>query len=151
MSKEFRYIVRFEGTDLDGNLTIHQGLSRIKGVGQRLAFAVLNAAKIDPLTRVGFMPEDDFNKIKSILNNPLENGIPRWLLNRQKDYATGQDLHIIGSNLFLANKGDIDREKKLRTWRGVRHQLGLKVRGQRTKTTGRSGRTVGVSRKKVRK
>ncbi|MEM2885380.1 MAG: 30S ribosomal protein S13, partial [Thermoproteota archaeon] len=34
-------------------------------------------------------------------------------------------------------------------WKGLRHSLGLKVRGQRTKTTGREGRTLGVSRRAV--
>jgi small subunit ribosomal protein S13 len=38
--------------------------------------------------------------------------------------------------------------KKIRAYRGLRHERGLKVRGQRTKSTGRRGSTVGVSRKK---
>jgi small subunit ribosomal protein S13 len=151
MSKEFRYIIRFEGSDLDGNLTIHQGLSKVKGIGRRLSAAILNVAKVDPLTRVGYISDEELERIKQVLSNPLENGIPAWLLNRQKDYTSGNDVHLLGSDLFLANKSDIDRQKKLRTWKGVRHQMGLKVRGQRTKTTARHGRTIGVSRKKLRK
>ena len=150
MSKEFRYIIRFEGTDLDGNKTIHQALAGVKGVGRRFAFAVIQNAKVDPLARVGYISDDDLKKIKSVLDAPLENGIPNWMLNRRKDYKSGKDIQILGSDLFLANKADIDRQKKLRTWRGIRHSLGLKVRGQRTKTTARSGRTVGVSRKNLR-
>jgi small subunit ribosomal protein S13 len=37
--------------------------------------------------------------------------------------------------------------KDIRTWKGIRHSLGLKVRGQRTRTTGRSGKAVGVKKK----
>ncbi|MEM4165256.1 MAG: 30S ribosomal protein S13 [Nitrososphaerales archaeon] len=50
----------------------------------------------------------------------------------------------MGADLELAVKNDIEREKMVGSWRGIRHSLGLKVRGQRTRTTGRKGRTVGV-------
>ena len=51
---------------------------------------------------------------------------------------------------FLDNKlrEDLERLKKIRAHRGLRHYWGVRVRGQHTKTTGRRGRTVGVSKKK---
>ncbi|MHA1722752.1 MAG: 30S ribosomal protein S13, partial [Candidatus Baldrarchaeia archaeon] len=52
------------------------------------------------------------------------------------------------SDLVLTIKSDIDRMKKIKSWKGIRHALGLKVRGQRTRTTGRGGRTIGVTKKK---
>jgi small subunit ribosomal protein S13 len=51
--------------------------------------------------------------------------------------------------LTLSTKTDIDFMTDIRTWKGVRHSLGLKVRGQRTRTTGRKGRAVGVAKKIV--
>jgi small subunit ribosomal protein S18e len=45
-------------------------------------------------------------------------------------------------------RDDLERMKKVRAHRGVRHMLGLRVRGQHTCTTGRGGKTMGVSRKK---
>ena len=39
--------------------------------------------------------------------------------------------------------------KEIRNWRGIRHALGLKVRGQRTRTSGRSGKAVGVKKKAI--
>jgi small subunit ribosomal protein S13 len=54
---------------------------------------------------------------------------------------------LIGPDLTLRTKADIDFVKEIRTWKGVRHSLGLKVRGQRTKSTGRKGRAVGVKKK----
>jgi small subunit ribosomal protein S13 len=69
------------------------------------------------------------------------------MFNRRKDLETGRDEHLIGPDLVLRNKADIDFMRDIRTWKGVRHSLGLKVRGQRTKTTGRKGRAVGVRKK----
>ncbi|KAL0150887.1 hypothetical protein M9458_053806, partial [Cirrhinus mrigala] len=60
----------------------------------------------------------------------------------------------VGSPQVLANgldnklREDLERLKKIRAHRGLRHFWGLRVRGQHTKTTGRRGRTVGVSKKK---
>jgi len=70
-------------------------------------------------------------------------------LNRRRDLKTGKDLHLHGSDLVLTIKEDIEREKKIKSWRGVRHSLGLKVRGQRTKTTGRKHAAVGVLRRAI--
>ena len=62
---------------------------------------------------------------------------------------TGDDLHMIASDLDLRNRDDIELMRETRSWKGERHSRGLKVRGQRTKTTGRTGRSVGVSKKRV--
>ena len=43
---------------------------------------------------------------------------------------------------------DLEKMRKIRLHRGLRHLLGLKVRGQKTNKTGRRGKTVGVTRKK---
>ena len=72
------------------------------------------------------------------------------MVNRSKDLRTGEDLHIIGNRLDLQFKNDIDRMKKIKSYKGVRHHLKLKVRGQRTKSTGRHGLVVGVMRRKKR-
>jgi small subunit ribosomal protein S13 len=56
---------------------------------------------------------------------------------------------LIGPDATLGVKGDIDFMTDIRTWKGIRHSLGLKVRGQRTRTTGRKGRAVGVAKKVI--
>jgi ribosomal protein S13 len=78
-----------------------------------------------------------------------KHGVPAWLLNRRKDLETGRALHFIGPDLTLRIMADITFMREMRSWKGTRHSLGLKVRGQRTKTTGRSGRVVGVVKKKL--
>jgi len=57
-------------------------------------------------------------------------------------------LQVLSTNLESKYRDDFERMKKIRLHRGLRHYWGLRVRGQHTKTTGRKGRTVGVSKKK---
>jgi len=150
MSKEFRHIVRIADTDIDGTQTVGFALLSIKGVGIGLANAVVKKIGISEETRLGFLSDTDLERIQNILKTPSKYGLPGWLLNRSKDVETGKDFHQIGSELVLQTKTDIDRMKRTRSWRGFRHAHGLKVRGQRTKTTGRKGKAVGVKKKKLR-
>ncbi len=141
---EFRHIVRIKGKDLDGSKKLIAALADLKGVGMNLAYAVVNALRLDPKARLGTLSESDISEIERGLSDLSRIGVPSWKFNRRKDIATGLNYHLIGADLDLAVKTDIDREKLVGSWRGVRHTLGLKVRGQRTRTTGRKGRTVGV-------
>ncbi len=147
-SQEFRYIVRIAGTDIDGRLKTAYGLAEIKGVGYNLAVAICRMLGIDPEKRIGFLTDAEIRKIESALEDPKKIGLPSWMLNRRKDYETGEDKHLIGADLIFVVRQDIEREKRIKSWRGIRHALGLKVRGQRTRTTGRTGITVGVKRKR---
>ncbi len=148
LSEQYRYIVRIAGVDIPGDMKLAYGLSLIKGVGYNFALALCRLLGLDPHKRVGFLTDAEVEKIEKALQNPLAVGIPAWMLNRRKDYETGRDLHLIGADLIYYVKRDIEREKKIRSWRGIRHALGLKVRGQRTATTGRIGMTVGVKRRR---
>ncbi|RLG99183.1 30S ribosomal protein S13 [Candidatus Bathyarchaeota archaeon] len=148
MSREFRHIVRVTDTDIDGSLKVGYALTKIKGVSISLANAILKKAEVNPEIRLGLLSEEQVRKIEDILENPTKYGIPNWLLNRRKDLETGKDLHLLSSDLVLRTKMDIDLMKKIKSWRGYRHAHGLKVRGQRTRTTGRTGKTVGVKKKR---
>ncbi len=146
MSQEFRHIVRVAGRDLDGTKKIVQAVSEIKGVGDSYANAMASSLKIDQRARLGQLNDRQLQQIESALKDPSSLGLPSWLMNRRKDVDSGANLHKIGSDLDFMIKNDIDREKNVLSWRGIRHSLGLKVRGQRTRTTGRKGRTVGVKK-----
>ena len=148
MSREFRHIVRVTDTDIDGSLKVGYALTKIKGVSISLANAILKKAGINPEIRLGLLSEEQVKKIEDVLLNPAKYGIPNWLLNRRKDLETGKDLHLLSSDLVLRTKMDIDLMKKIKSWKGYRHAYGLKVRGQRTRTTGRTGKTVGVSKRR---
>lgn len=150
MPKEFRHIIRVAGADLDGTQKVAYALMNIKGVGIGLANVILKKAGINPETRLGFLSDIDVKKIEDVIEKPAKHGIPEWLLDRQKDRETGKDIHLTGSDLVLQTKTDIDQMKGMRSWRGFRHAHGLKVRGQRTRTTSRKGKAMGVKKKRVR-
>jgi len=148
LERTFRHIVRIAATDIDGNLNTLHGLAEIKGVGISFANAICRILGIDPKMKIGFLTDEEISKIEGVLKNPREYGIPPWMLNRRKDYETGEDKHLISADLIYYVKQDIEREKKIKSWRGIRHALGMKVRGQRTRTTGRTGVTVGVRKRR---
>lgn len=148
MSIMFRHVVRVANTDVKGSLPAVYGLATIKGVGYNTAMAILKVARINPWKPTGLLTDEEIRKIEAILADPLSYGIPSWMLNRRRDYESGLDLHLTGSELIFKARQDIEREMRIKSWRGIRHSLGLKVRGQRTVTTGRYGPTIGVKKKK---
>jgi small subunit ribosomal protein S13 len=147
MSQEYRHILRIMGTDVQGTLKTVYALTKIKGVSLILASAILKKAGVNPDVRVGFLTEAEINKIEEIIKEPTKYSMPTWLFNKRKNAETGKDSHLISADLVLSTKTDIDEAKAMRSWRGYRHAYGLKVRGQRTKTTGRAGKSLGVKRK----
>ncbi len=137
-------------SQVDGNAKVEYGLTQIRGIGKRFAQAIVMVAEINPDMRIGALPEKDLNRLEEIIIDPVTNGLPAWMVNRKKDLVTGENLHIIGNRLELSVRRDIDRMKRIRSYKGVRHHQGLKVRGQKTKSTGRHGLVVGVIRKKLK-
>jgi len=65
-----------------------------------------------------------------------------------RDIVDGKDSQVLANGMDSKLREDLERLKKIRAHRGLRHYWGLRVRGQHSKTTGRRGRTVGVSKKK---
>ena len=146
-AQEFRHIVRILGSDSAGTLKVSYAVTEIKGVSLSLANAILKKAGVNPDMRAGFLTESDIQKIEDIIIDPIKYNLPVWLFNRRKDSESGKDMHLITADLVLRTKTDIDQAKEIRSWRGYRHAYGLKVRGQRTKTTGRAGKALGVKKK----
>ena len=143
-SQEFRHIVRIAGKDIPGTKKTIIGISQIKGMGYNFAKSILDVLKINPNSNVGFLTESQVVEIEKAMKNPSSVNIPPWFLNRRKDMDSGDNLHLITSDIDFNVRNDIEREKNMNSWRGFRHTYGLKVRGQRTRTTGRKGGAVGV-------
>lgn len=146
---EFQHQIRIAGTDCRGDWLLPHALTQIKGVGQRLAHQICERAKVDPNIRCGYLEDEEVQLLEDIITKCDRFGIPKWMLNRRKDIASGTDIHVVGNDLVDVLRTDIERYKKIRCYKGIRHYLGLPVRGQRTKTSGRSGMTLGVSKKKL--
>ncbi|MEM2994562.1 MAG: 30S ribosomal protein S13 [Candidatus Bathyarchaeia archaeon] len=151
MSSEFRHILRIVDADVDGTLKAPYAIRKIKGISLNLANAILKKAGINPDVRAGFLTEAEVERIEEIIKEPTRFGLPAWLLNRRKDLETGKDMHLISADLVLRTKMDIEQMKEIKSWRGYRHAYGLKVRGQRTRTTGRKGKALGVKKKEAAK
>jgi small subunit ribosomal protein S13 len=143
-SQEYRHIVRIAGKDILGTKKTIIGISQVKGMGYNFAKSILDILKINPNSNIGFLTESQVEEIEKIMKNPSVVSIPSWFLNRRKDIDSGKDLHLITSDIDFNVRNDIEREKTMSSWRGFRHTYGLKVRGQRTRTTGRKGGAVGV-------
>lgn len=144
---EFKHIVRIADTDLDGKRSVMFALTGIKGIGLRMARSIVNALGIDSKQRLGELDDETIEKLKKFVEEEIES-LPSWLLNRRKDPHTGKDLHLLSKDVDFAKLIDIETMIRMKCYRGVRHAKGKKVRGQRTRATGRTGRTVGVIRRK---
>jgi len=144
----FQHILRILNTNVDGREKIVYALTSIKGCGRRFSNLICKKANVDLTKRAGELTKEEVEKIVTVMQHPTQFKIPNWFLNRQKDYTTGQFKHLIGNQLASNLRDDLQRLKKIRAHRGLRHHWNLRVRGQHTKTTGRSGKTVGVSMKK---
>ncbi len=151
--KDFRGIVRIGGKDMKGELPLKRSLLRVKGVSHTLAGAASGIIRselgIIPSKRVGELTDEQIEKIDKILYSLHAHKLPAYLLNRRNDFQTGEDKHVIMNDLLFVLDQDISRMKKLYSWRGYRHAYGQKVRGQRTRNTGRKGMAVGVIRKSI--
>lgn len=147
---EIREIVRVMGADLDGSKPLRRSLTKIKGISHSFCKAVCYASGYDPDMKLGSLTESDIQKLENVIRNPIKFGIYNWFLNRRKDTDTGQDLHLSGPDLEVVRRFDIQKMIDMKSYKGIRHMLGLPVRGQRTRSGFRKGRVVGVVRKTIR-
>ena len=150
IQKSEERIVRILSKDIEGKMKVYPGLTKIKGVSWSLSNAACTVLGIDKLKKIGELSSAEIEKITKFLKNPTA---PEFVLNRRKDPETGKNEHLIGVNLELKNEFDIKRLKKIRSYRGLRHTLGLPMRGQRTKSNFRKNRrkSAGIQRKSEKK
>lgn len=122
---------RLLGVEIPSNKKIEFSMRYIYGIGPTRAKIVLEKAKIDPNARAHTLSEEELNKIAEVI---LEFG------------------YIIEGDLRREISANKKRLQAIKCYRGIRHQRGLPVRGQRTRTNARtrkgSRKTVGVVRKK---
>lgn len=145
--EDLQQIVRLVETNLDGTIPVRRSIRKIKGVSFMFSNAVATVYD-KPEKKLGTLNESELKKLEDIILNPQKFGIPSWLYNRRNDPVTGETGHLSVSRLDIRKRLDVDAMKKIRSYRGIRHGLGLPVRGQRTRGSFRKGKTVGVRRKK---
>ncbi len=146
--QEIKQIVRITNADIPGNKQLSLALTSINGIGHNFSYAVCNTLNLDKYKKVGTLSTEEIKKIEDVIKNPSSYNIPTFLYSRKRDPETGLDKHLITSNLKLTQEFDIKTFKKIKSYKGIRHVLGLPVRGQKTRSNFRRGKTIGVSKKK---
>ncbi|MBI4360666.1 30S ribosomal protein S13 [Candidatus Micrarchaeota archaeon] len=153
--EHFRGIVRIVGKDLKGHVTVKNALRQVPGIGHNLAASlirgVMKNADFASDELVGNLSDEQLSQFEVVIKDPQKFGVPAYLLNRPLDPETGKPVHRVMAELTFSVRQDINKEKDLRSYRGWRHQMGQKVRGQRTRSTGRTGMSVGVLKKAAAK
>ena len=142
--EDLRYFVRIGQTDLDGTKSVERSLTEMNGIGKRMARIVADTADVDRTATFGRLDDDAIDSVVDVVEH-LHDHVPDWLVNRQDDFFTGETSHEVGNELAETRRQDINRMKMIDSYRGVRHKRGQKVRGQRTRSTGRSEGTIGVN------
>ncbi len=146
--ENFQYIVRIANKDIKGERKIQLALADIKGIGIRQAKILVNKFQIDQNKRVGELSEEEVLKIREYVENKEYSDMPVWLLNHRNDVTTGKNFNLLSNDLALQINDDITLMKKMRSFRGIKHERGHKVRGQKTRSNGRRGLSMGVVRRR---
>lgn len=149
----YRGIVRIAGKDMRGHIPFKRSLLRVRGISHGLTNSIAASIKkelgIAPDMKVGELTDEQIEKIDKILFSLSEHNLPSFILNRRCDFDSGKDRHVIMNDLVFTESQDVERSKKEYSWKGYRHAYGQKVRGQKTRNTGRKGMAVGVLRKAI--
>ncbi|KAM0688080.1 ribosomal protein S18 [Conglomerata obtusa] len=143
---KINHIIRLFNTNIDGNLPTVHALCGIKGIGLRYSNILHKRSNVSTTKRAGELTDDEIQRLTDKINNPED--IPTYYLNRQRDFNDGSNSHLVGVALDASYRLFLERGKKMRSVKAERIMRGLKVRGQRTKSNGRHGGAMGVSKKK---
>ena len=87
---EYNHQLRIAAADCPGNWLVAHAITKIRGVGYRLAALICQKADIDPEMRCGYLTDEEIQHIEDIVANCSAFGIPTCMLNRQKDIVTGK-------------------------------------------------------------
>ena len=142
--EDFQHILRICNTNIDGRTKVMYAICKIKGIGRRFSNLILKKCDVDVNKRAGELTPEEINKIVAVVANPTQFRIPKWFLNRQHDYKDGKSVQLFSNTVDTKLRDDLERLKKIRCHRGLRHYWCIKVRGQHTGTTGRHGGMAGA-------
>lgn len=144
--RESKKIIRLLDTNIESDMKIGRALRKIKGISFMISNALCITNGISPNSRLESLGEEQIRKLEESIKNP---NVPAWMLNRRKDMKTGNDAHLTSTDIDINLREDITLMKKMRCYKGIRHELGQPVRGQRTRSTFRTNKSVGVVKKKA--
>ena len=147
LGDDFSYILRIADSDIDGLRPIAIGITSVKGIGMRTSQQICRLAGVDGNTLGGHLSDDEQDRLRKSIDD-YATTVPWWLVNRQRDLGTNEDAHIVATEVKMTRDDDVARIAGVKAYRGMRHRSGHKVRGQRLRSNGRKGSSLGVERKK---
>ena len=147
LGDDFSYIIRIADSDIDGLKQVKQGLTSIRGIGERTAEQICKIAGVDGSKLSGHLKDGEQDKLRTAIDE-FATMVPWWMVNRQRDLTTNEDAHLVSMDVRLTKDDDVARLAATKSYRGIRHRSGHKLRGQRLRSNGRRGATLGVERKK---
>lgn len=109
-------MARIAGVDLPREKRVEIGLTYIYGIGRVSADRILEAANVDPSTRVRDLTDDEVKRISAVIDETM----------------------TVEGDLRREVALNIKRLQEIGCYRGIRHRKGLPVRGQKTKTNART-------------
>ena len=109
-------MARISGVDLPREKRVEIGLTYVYGIGRTTASKILEAAKVDPDTRVRDLTDEEVKRISEVID---EN-------------------YLVEGDLRRETAMNIKRLQEIGCYRGIRHRKGLPVRGQNTKNNART-------------
>ena len=109
-------MARISGVDLPREKRVEIGLTYIYGIGRASADRILEAANVDPSTRVRDLTDDEVKRISAVID----------------------ETQTVEGDLRREIAHKIKRLQEIGCYRGIRHRKGLPVRGQKTKTNART-------------
>lgn len=124
-------MLRIAGVDIPEEKKLTYSLRYIKGIGLKTAENILKETRLSPEKRARDLTSEEVGKIQAAL-----------------------DKYLIEGDLRRKVMDDIDRLRRIKSYRGVRHSVGLPARGQRTRTNSRTvrgnkRRTIGSMTKEM--
>ena len=108
LGEDFSYILRMADTDMDGLKPLASALTSIKGVGHRTAIQICKNTGFDPGQAAGFLTPEEQDRLRESIDS-YAFGAPSWMLNRERDLESGDDLHLVGQQIKLTLQDDITR------------------------------------------
>ena len=141
---DLRYFVRIGQTDLDGTKSVERSLTGMNGIGRRAARIIAEKADVDRTATFGLLEDDEIDRVVDAVEG-FADEVPDWMVNHRNTYYGGENVHETGNDLSMSRRQSINRMQMIRSYKGVRHERGQKVRGQRTRSTGRTEGTIGVN------
>lgn len=107
---------RVIGIDIPENKRLEISLTYLYGIGRHLAQQIIDKLNLDPGMKAGKLSQDDLARLNTLL----------------------QSSYIVEGDLRRQVQNNIKRLVSIHCYRGMRHRLGLPVRGQRTRTNART-------------